>query len=85
MASSSKADETITASNCQYPNRKCHQAVIPSYSYCIRHILEDKNAPYRPCSFTYPNSNKKCPLAAPKGEKRDSGSVFVLLIFLKII
>ena len=30
----------------------CHGQRLQGYEFCIKHILEDKTAPYRPCAFT---------------------------------
>ncbi|KAG7323300.1 hypothetical protein KOW79_013002 [Hemibagrus wyckioides] len=35
------------------------------------HILEDKNAPYRQCSYVSSKNGKRCPNAAPKPDKKD--------------
>lgn len=58
---------------CRYKNRVCHQPVLDKYEYCLKHILEDKNAPYKPCGYPYPNNNKRCLVPALKGEKSDIG------------
>ncbi|XP_058806633.1 KAT8 regulatory NSL complex subunit 2 [Phymastichus coffea] len=56
---------------CAYTSYVCNQPCIDSYSYCIRHILEDTSAPYRQCSFIYNINGRKCHNAAPKSDKRD--------------
>ena len=30
----------------------CHGQRLEGYEFCIKHILEDKSAPYRPCAYT---------------------------------
>ena len=30
----------------------CHGQRLQGYEFCIKHILEDKTAPYRPCAYT---------------------------------
>jgi len=44
---------------------------LEGYSYCARHILEDKNAPYKQCSYVSTKSGKRCPNAAHKMDKRE--------------
>lgn len=58
---------------CAYKPYECTQLTIDGYNYCLRHILEDKNAPYKPCSFVYTNNGKRCYLPAPKGDKKEFG------------
>nr|XP_014293258.1 KAT8 regulatory NSL complex subunit 2 isoform X3 [Halyomorpha halys] len=58
---------------CRYKNRVCHQPVLDKYDYCLKHILEDKSAPYKPCGYAYPNNNKRCLIPALKSEKSDIG------------
>ena len=56
---------------CRHKPRVCCQPVLEKYDYCLNHILEDKNAPYKPCAYSYPNNNKRCLIPAPQGEKND--------------
>lgn len=56
---------------CAYQPHECSQLTLEGYDYCLRHIMEDKSAPYRQCSFVYNNNGKRCHLPAPKGEKKD--------------
>ncbi|KAL1124496.1 hypothetical protein AAG570_001122 [Ranatra chinensis] len=58
---------------CRYPHRVCSQPPLDHYEYCIKHILEDKNAPYKPCGYTYASNNKRCLQPAARGDKRDIG------------
>lgn len=58
---------------CRYKTRTCHQPALDNYDYCLKHILEDKSAPYRPCSYAYPSNNKRCFIPAPKLDKNDTG------------
>uniref|UniRef100_A0A0A9YZ64 KAT8 regulatory NSL complex subunit 2 n=1 Tax=Lygus hesperus TaxID=30085 RepID=A0A0A9YZ64_LYGHE len=57
---------------CSYAARVCTQPVLEKYDYCARHILEDKNAPFKPCGYNYPSNNKRCLLPAPR-DKRETG------------
>lgn len=56
---------------CKYIHRHCFQERIHGYDFCIRHILEDKNAPFRQCTYIQQSHKKKCTNAAPKTDKND--------------
>ncbi|XP_076840480.1 KAT8 regulatory NSL complex subunit 2 isoform X2 [Brachyhypopomus gauderio] len=56
---------------CAYTQRPCSQSRLEGWEFCIKHILEDKNAPYRQCSYVSSKNGKRCPNAAPKPEKKD--------------
>lgn len=58
---------------CNYQLYECSQLTLDGYDYCLRHIMEDKTAPYRQCSYVYNGNGKRCYLPAPKGEKKDYG------------
>lgn len=45
---------------CKFSHRKCNFLCIENYDYCLKHILEDKSAPYKPCLYLYTVSGKKC-------------------------
>lgn len=57
---------------CGYTHRICLQTRLDGYEFCIRHILSDRNAPFKQCSYVHPQSNKRCPNAARRTERRDS-------------
>jgi len=57
---------------CNYAGHLCLLNQLEGYKFCIRHILEDINAPYRQCSFIYSKNGKRCPNAAPKIENKES-------------
>lgn len=59
---------------CIYKPYECTQLTLDGYNYCLRHILEDKNAPFRQCSFVYSSNGKRCYMPAHKSEKKDFGS-----------
>jgi hypothetical protein len=61
---------------CSYLAHECSGQRIEGYDYCIRHILEDKTAPYRLCSYVYSGNGRRCVMPTPKGDKRESGYVF---------
>ncbi|XP_015790052.1 KAT8 regulatory NSL complex subunit 2 [Tetranychus urticae] len=54
---------------CSYIHRICLQNKLDGFDYCIRHILVDKSAPFKQCTFIHPISNKRCPNAARKSER----------------
>lgn len=58
---------------CTYEAFQCNQLCLEGYKYCLRHILNDKNAPFKQCSYTYQNNGKRCHLPASKGEKKEYG------------
>ncbi|XP_046673430.1 KAT8 regulatory NSL complex subunit 2 isoform X2 [Homalodisca vitripennis] len=57
---------------CKYPHRKCSLLCLENYDYCLKHILEDKSAPYKPCPFLYTVSGKKCGKPAFRPERKDT-------------
>lgn len=61
---------------CGYTHRVCLQNRLEGFNYCIRHILGEKNAPFKQCSYVHPVSNKRCPNAARKTERKHSDSTF---------
>ncbi|KAH7938338.1 hypothetical protein HPB49_022548 [Dermacentor silvarum] len=71
----SRKPRTVTAPErklCNYMHRVCLQARIEGYEYCMRHVLEDKTAPFRQCAYTHAQSGRRCAYAAPKTDKRES-------------
>lgn len=58
---------------CAYASYECTQLTLDGYKYCAKHILQDKNAPYRQCNFIYASNGKRCHLPAPKTDKKDFG------------
>lgn len=57
---------------CSYVHRICLQNRLEGFNYCIRHILEDRSAPFRQCSYIHPHSGKRCPNAARRTDRRDN-------------
>ncbi|KAK6308384.1 hypothetical protein J4Q44_G00216550 [Coregonus suidteri] len=51
---------------CSFTQRTCFQPRLEGLEFCIKHVLEDKNAPYRQCSYVSNKNGKRCPNAAPK-------------------
>ncbi|KAL3837531.1 hypothetical protein ACJMK2_022881 [Sinanodonta woodiana] len=56
---------------CSYTHRTCMQNRLEGYEFCLKHILEDKNAPFKQCSYTSSKNGKRCTTAAPKSDKKD--------------
>ena len=56
---------------CNFSLHLCHGQRLKGYEYCIRHILEDKSAPYRPCAYSLETSHtsRQCPRAAPRSSR----------------
>lgn len=57
--------------SCSFTHRPCSQPRLEGQEFCIKHILEDKNAPFKQCSYVSTKNGKRCPSAAPKPEKKD--------------
>uniref|UniRef100_A0A2K5DTP8 KAT8 regulatory NSL complex subunit 2 n=1 Tax=Aotus nancymaae TaxID=37293 RepID=A0A2K5DTP8_AOTNA len=60
--------------SCAFTHRPCSQPRLEGQEFCIKHILEDKNAPFKQCSYISTKNGKRCPSAAPKPEKKDGVS-----------
>lgn len=61
---------------CAYQPFECTQLTLDGYNYCLRHILEDKSAPFKQCAYVFSSNGKRCYLPAPKGEKKEFGYFF---------
>lgn len=61
---------------CKYIHRYCFQERIHGYDFCIRHILEDKSAPFKQCTYVQQPQRKRCSNAAPKNEKNERREAF---------
>ncbi|KAI1229811.1 KAT8 regulatory NSL complex subunit 2, partial [Lamprotornis superbus] len=59
---------------CAFTPRPCSQPRLEGQEFCIKHILEDRNAPFKQCSYVSTKNGKRCPNAAPKPEKKDGTS-----------
>lgn len=57
---------------CSYLSYECTQPCLEGYLYCVKHVLEDPNAPFRQCGFVYNTNGRKCPNAAPKLDRREA-------------
>ncbi|XP_066471859.1 KAT8 regulatory NSL complex subunit 2 isoform X2 [Tiliqua scincoides] len=59
------------ALSCAFAHRPCSHPRLEGHEFCIKHILEDRNAPFKQCSYVSTKNAKRCPNAAPKPEKKD--------------
>lgn len=56
---------------CAFTQRPCSQTRLDGLDFCIKHVLEDKNAPYKQCSYVSAKNSKRCPNASPKHDRKD--------------
>ena len=64
---------------CAYSRHLCHRERVSGFDFCAVHILEDKNAPYKQCSFPHkgsvpasaatPGGPSSAPGLAPSGRR----------------
>ncbi|KAK2516414.1 Kansl2, partial [Columba guinea] len=59
---------------CAFSQRPCSQPRLDGQDFCIKHILEDRSAPFKQCSYVSTKNGRRCPNAAPKPEKKDGVS-----------
>ncbi|XP_060750263.1 KAT8 regulatory NSL complex subunit 2 isoform X2 [Tachysurus vachellii] len=71
----SQAARALEPQTCAFTHRACTQPRIEGWDFCIKHILEDKNAPYKQCSYVSSKNGKRCPNAAPKPDKKDGAAI----------
>ncbi|NXW53739.1 KANL2 protein, partial [Eurystomus gularis] len=60
--------------SCAFTQRQCSQPRLEGHDFCIKHILEDRSAPFKQCSYVSTKNGRRCPNAAPKPEKKDGTS-----------
>ena len=63
----------LQQSFCRFKHHVCGMPRLEGYDYCQRHILEDKNAPYKLCSYVYQVNGQQCNQPAHRGERRSNG------------
>ncbi|WAR05797.1 KANL2-like protein [Mya arenaria] len=68
---SGKSKQPVEGLFCMYNHRVCMQNRLEGYEYCLKHILEDKNAPFKQCSYVSSKSSKRCTAASPKSDRKD--------------
>lgn len=57
---------------CAYLHKICLNNRLEGHRYCIDHIMNDKTAPYRQCTFVHPVTGRRCSRAAHKVDRRAS-------------
>ena len=55
---------------CSYSEKLCKQRRLNCYAFCIRHVLEDKNAPFKQCQFVAKYNGHQCTNPIPFAEER---------------
>lgn len=55
---------------CAYSSFQCSLPRLEGLNFCLRHILQDPNAPYSQCAYNFPLSGHRCPLAAPRHDRQ---------------
>ncbi|KAG8228845.1 hypothetical protein J437_LFUL008341 [Ladona fulva] len=66
-----KKVKSLEGQICNYQHYTCNQYTVEGYEFCLRHILEDRSAPFKQCNHVYPANGKRCLSAAPRGDKKD--------------
>ncbi|KAJ8035973.1 INO80 complex subunit D-B [Holothuria leucospilota] len=56
---------------CSFSAKQCKQRRINGFGFCIRHVLEDKSAPFRQCAFVAKYNRLQCTNAIPISEQRE--------------
>lgn len=57
---------------CAYLHKICLNNRLEGHKYCIDHIMNDKTAPYRQCTFVHSVTGRRCARAAHKVDRRAS-------------
>ncbi|KAK7153616.1 hypothetical protein R3I94_007111 [Phoxinus phoxinus] len=55
---------------CSYSPKLCKQRRLNGYAFCIRHVLEDKTAPFKQCEYVAKYNSQRCTNPIPKAEER---------------
>ncbi|XP_072043300.1 LOW QUALITY PROTEIN: INO80 complex subunit D-like [Amphiura filiformis] len=55
---------------CSFSTKLCKQRRLNGYAFCIRHVLEDKSAPFRQCNFVAKYNRLRCTNPIPEDEDR---------------
>ncbi|CAH1999792.1 unnamed protein product [Acanthoscelides obtectus] len=66
-------NELMNKKQCCYQSYECTQLSVDGYKYCLKHILQDKCAPFKQCQYVYSSNGKRCYLPAPRTDKKDYG------------
>lgn len=57
---------------CAYLHKICLNNRLEGHKYCIDHIMNDKTAPYRQCTYVHSVTGRRCSRAAHKVDRRAS-------------
>lgn len=57
---------------CAYLHKICLNNRLEGHKYCIDHIMNDKTAPYRQCTYVHSITGRRCARAAHKVDRRAS-------------
>lgn len=57
---------------CAYLHKICLNNRLEGHKYCIDHIMNDKTAPYRQCTYVHSVTGRRCTRAAHKVDRRAS-------------
>lgn len=57
---------------CAYLHKICLNNRLEGHKFCIDHIMNDKTAPYRQCTFVHSVTGRRCTRAAHKVDRRAS-------------
>lgn len=57
---------------CAYLHKICLNNRLEGHKYCVDHIMNDKTAPYRQCTFVHAITGRRCMRAAHKVDRRAS-------------
>ncbi|XP_034243183.1 KAT8 regulatory NSL complex subunit 2 [Thrips palmi] len=71
--SKAAAERALRDAKCRYKQYDCSLSRLDGYHYCMQHILEDKAAPYKPCSYVFAFNGRPCSKPAYKGDRRNNG------------
>lgn len=55
---------------CSYSPKLCKQRRLNGYAFCIRHVLEDRSAPFRQCEYVAKYNSQRCTNPIPKTQDR---------------
>lgn len=66
---------------CSYSPKLCKQRRLNGYAFCIRHVLEDKTAPFKQCEYVAKYNSQRCTNPIPKAEDRR----WVVVLFCKTL
>ncbi|TRY88863.1 hypothetical protein DNTS_016943 [Danionella cerebrum] len=55
---------------CSYSPKLCKQRRLNGFAFCIRHVLEDRTAPFKQCEYVAKYNSQRCTNPIPKAEER---------------